>query len=262
MDESFETISRRVEGTTLWVTINRPDVLNALNLKVITELLAATAPSAIDKAIRTLVLASEGDKAFVAGADIAEMREMPAYQAQEFSVIGQRLTRQLEKLPIVTIARVQGYALGGGCELAMACDIIVASESAKFGQPEINLGLIPGFGGTQRMMHRLGPAGLDVLLSGRNLDAKSALAMGLVSRVVASDQLDSEIAEIVKGVNKGSPMAIAATKQCARLALQLDIDSGLHAEATAFGLQFASEEAREGLDAFCAKRRPSFAQVK
>jgi len=260
MSDRFDTISTRTEGNCLWVTINRPEVLNALNNQVITELLAATSPDYIDNNIRVLVLASAGEKAFVAGADIAEMKDMPISKAQEFAALGQRLTRQLERLPIVTIARVQGYALGGGCELAMACDIIVASEKAKFGQPEINLGLIPGFGGTQRMMHRLGPAGLDILLTGRNIDAETALKFGLVSRVSAVDKLDFEISEVINGICKGSPSAIAATKQCARLALQLDIDSGLQAEATAFGLQFASEEAREGLDAFCAKRKPQFAQ--
>lgn len=252
----FEMIKCQFKDGIFTITIDRPQVLNALNEVVISELLSAI--SQVPEGTRALVLASSGDKAFVAGADIAQMRQLDPQQAAAFARLGQQLTAKIEALPFVTVARVQGFALGGGCELAMACDVIVASDKARFGQPEVNLGLIPGFGGTQRLMHRLGPVGKDVLLTGRTLDAATALQLGLVSRVVEHDKLDAEVQTVLNGVLKASPAAIAETKKLAHLAQKLDLASGLDAEASAFGLRFACDESQEGMEAFLNKRPAKF----
>jgi enoyl-CoA hydratase len=183
---AFETLVVAANGPVCRIKINRPKALNALNATVLAEIEQVLFSVMDPAATRVVVLEGEGDRAFVAGADIAAMRDMQAPEAREFARHGQLLTKALESLTQVTIAKVQGFALGGGCELAMACDIIIAAKSAKFGQPEVNLGIIPGFGGTQRLVRRVGlPVAMDMLLSGRarTLSGTEAHQLGLVSRV-------------------------------------------------------------------------------
>ena len=258
---NFETLQLRIEGPVAHLTINRADVLNALSPIVIRELTDALSAISIDKAVRVVVLAGAGDRAFVAGADIAAMSKMETREALTFARTGQALTMVMEDMPQIIVARVHGYALGGGCELAMACDIVVASKRAKFGQPEVGLGLIPGFGGTQRLVRRVGLAvGMDILTSGRTLSGDEAAALGLVSRAVEADQLDSEVNLVVKGLLRGAPGAIAETKRLARQSYSMTLEAGLNAEAYAFGALFGqdTDEARDGTLAFLEKRKAKY----
>ncbi len=257
---TYNNITLQVADGVALLTINRPDALNALNEDVLFELEDAIySKLATEPRIRVMVLAGAGEKAFIAGADIGAMAKMDAAAALRFARRGQALTRGLESLPFITIAKVQGFALGGGCEFAMACDIVVASTKAKFGQPEVNLGIIAGFGGTQRLLQRVGMAvGLDMLCAGRNLSGEEAAQLGLIARVVPPEQLDAEINLVIKGVLRAGPTAVAETKRLARESYGMALDAGLGAEATAFAARFGQEEAREGLQAFLEKRRASF----
>ena len=204
---------------------------------------------------------SSGDKAFVAGADIKPMLEMSPDQALEFSRKGQMLLSTLEKIPQITIAKVKGFALGGGCELAMACDLIIATENAQFGQPEVNLGLVAGFGGTQRLVKRVGlPQALDMLLSGKgkSLSGDDAFKLGLVSRVCPDDELNTEADNLIKSVLSAGPHAVRETKRLCREASEMSLEAGLSSEAATFASCFATPEAREGVAAFLEKRAPKF----
>ncbi|MFW7377380.1 MAG: enoyl-CoA hydratase/isomerase family protein [Oligoflexus sp.] len=242
------------------VTINRPKVLNALNLQVITELEEAL-EAAIKHKLRVLVIEGAGDKAFVAGADIAQMLDLSSDDALRFARQGQRLTQALEEAPLITIAKVQGYALGGGCELAMACDLLIAAESSIFGQPEVDLGLIPGFGGTQRLVKRVGlPLASAILYGGRKLTGRDAFHCGLVSDVAPKEELETSIQSLIKAVLKAGPQAIVETKRLARMALDIPLNNGLAAEATAFANCFARPESREGIQAFLEKRAARFSE--
>lgn len=256
---NYETILVQRSGPVLTVTINRPQVLNALNEQVLTELTAVLDDSHRAKDLRALVLTGAGDKAFVAGADIAAMQKLTPVGALKFARLGQDLTARLENSPFLVIAKVQGYALGGGCELAMACDIVLATENALFGQPEVDLGLIPGFGGTQRLAKRVGlPLAMEILCAGRKLNGREALTHGLVSTVTAPGEIDAALEKILKNVNKAAPHAIAETKRLARASLEQSLANGLHSEATAFATCFAGPEAGEGLQAFLEKRKANF----
>ena len=196
---------------------------------------------------------------FVAGADIAAMQEMPSETALAFSRLGQRLTEKLEQAPCCHRSRINGFALGGGCELAMACDILIASENALFGQPEVDLGLIPGFGGTQRLAKRVGlPVAMDMMVGGRKLKGPEALQLGLVSQCVAAEELDNAVHKTLKGIFRAAPTAIAETKRLTREALEVPLSHGLNAEASAFANCFSRNESREGVTAFLEKRKASF----
>lgn len=257
----LETLEYRTDGAVCRIKLTREKQLNALNNQVFEELQSVLFGKMDPVETRVVVIEGAGDKAFVAGADIAEMQKLTASEARDFARFGQMITKALETLTQVTVAKVQGYALGGGCELAMACDIIVAGRSAKFGQPEVNLGLIPGFGGTQRLVRRVGlPVALDMLLSGRSrsLSGTEAHQLGLVSRVVDDNLLEDEIGKVIRGLLSAGPKAIAETKRLAREAYAMGLDAGLSAEATAFGACFAESEAEEGIAAFLDKRSPSF----
>lgn len=257
----FETIRVKSSGPRFTITIHRPEAMNALNATVLEEIEEALLEDLDPLEHRVVVIEGAGDKAFVAGADIASMQNLTAEEALEFAQMGQSVTAILESLPQVVIAKVKGFALGGGCELAMACDMVVAGKSAKFGQPEVNLGLIPGFGGTQRLARRVGlPLALDMLLTGRGrtLSGEEAFHVGLVSRVVEDDKLDAEIDRIVDAVVKTGPQAVENTKRLARDSLMMPLDSGLNAEAAAFALCFTRQESKEGISAFLAKRTPNF----
>ncbi len=262
----YETLQVRHEAAVCRIVINRPQSLNALNARVLEELeqvLFGHGPGSMDTdETRVVVLEGAGDRAFVAGADIAEMRNMSSAQARDFARMGQMLTKALEMLTQVTIAKVQGFALGGGCELAMACDLVIAAKNAKFGQPEVNLGIIPGFGGTQRLVRRVGMhAAMDILLCGRGrtISGTEAHQLGLASRVVDDDKLEEEVGKAVRAILGAGPRAIAETKRLARDAYNMSLDAGLNAEANAFAACFEGEEALEGTAAFLEKRTPAFA---
>lgn len=256
---TYETLLVQRSGPVLTVTVNRPQVMNALNEQVLTELTRVLEDRDLTKDLRALVLAGAGDKAFVAGADIAAMQKLTPVGALKFARLGQDLTARLENSPFLVIAKVQGYALGGGCELAMACDIVVASENALFGQPEVDLGLIPGFGGTQRLAKRVGlPLAMEILCAGRKLNGREAQTLGLVSTVTAAGEIDAALEKILKNVNKAAPHAIAETKRLARASLEQSLANGLSSEATAFATCFAGPEAGEGLQAFLEKRKANF----
>jgi enoyl-CoA hydratase len=256
----FKTIEFEQEGEVAQITINRPKALNALSVDVIEEMLIATLSVMNDEA-RVLVIQSSGDKAFVAGADIKPMLDMTPEQALDFSRKGQMLLTTLEKIPQISIAKVKGFALGGGCELAMGCDLIVATENSQFGQPEVNLGLVAGFGGTQRLVKRVGlPQALDMLLSGKGktISGPEAFNLGLVSRVCGNDKLDEEANKLIKSILAAGPQAVRETKRLCREALEMSLEAGLSSEASTFASCFASSEAREGISAFLEKKTPKF----
>jgi enoyl-CoA hydratase len=258
MSLNFETLQWKQEAGAGYLTINRPQVLNALNAQVLKELEQAVAYVRTSN-LRALVIAGAGEKAFVAGADISQMSSLRPQEALEFARLGQKVTTMLETLPQLTIARVQGFALGGGCELAMACDVVIASKKARFGQPEVNLGLVPGFGGTQRLVRRVGlPVALDILCAGRNLSGEEAASLGLVSRCAEPEELDAAVEMVLKGIMKAGPLAIAETKRLTRSAYDCSLTAGLAAEASAFAAGFDGDEAKEGMKAFVEKRPASF----
>jgi enoyl-CoA hydratase len=241
------------------IIVNRPDKLNALNRDTLNELTLAFAQAAQDDAVRVVVLTGAGEKAFVAGADIAEMNGYTPVQAQGFSRTGQRLMSSIERLGKPVVARIQGFALGGGMELAMACHLRVASEKAKFGQPEINLGLIPGFGGTQRLLRLAGRgAALELCLTGAPITAQRAYELGIVTRVVAPDTLDDAVNALADQLAAAAPLAAAGILDAVLQGGETGIDQGLEFETQGFALTFSTEDMREGTTAFLEKRKAEF----
>ena len=246
-------------GAVHTITVNRPEKLNALNRDTLNELTLAFAQAAHDDAVRVVVLTGAGDKAFVAGADISEMHGYTPVQAQAFSRTGQRLMTAIERLGKPVIARIPGFALGGGMELAMACHLRVASERAKFGQPEINLGLIPGFGGTQRLLRLAGrSAALELCLTGTTITAQRAFELGIVNRVVAPEALDEAVATLAEQLAAAAPLAAAGILDAILQGGETGIDQGLEFETQGFALAFATEDMREGTSAFLEKRKAQF----
>lgn len=246
-------------GAVRTIVVNRPDKLNALNRDTLNELGLVFAQAAQDDAVRVVVLTGAGEKAFVAGADIAEMNDYTPVQAQGFSRAGQRLMTSIERLGKPVIARVQGFALGGGMELAMACHLRVASEKAKFGQPEINLGLIPGFGGTQRLLRLAGRgAALELCLTGAPINAQRAYELGIVTRVVAPEALDEAVNTLADQLAAAAPLAAAGILDAVLQGGETAIDQGLEFETQGFALAFSTGDMREGTTAFLEKRKPQF----
>jgi enoyl-CoA hydratase len=241
------------------VTIDRPSALNALDRETLTELRDRLRGVATDQDVHAVVLTGAGDRAFAAGADIREMTHMSVLEAHGWGMLGHECGRLLESMPKATIAAVNGLALGGGCELALACDIRYAAEGAGFGQPEINLAVIPGWGGTQRLARAVG-AGLakDLILTGRTIDAAEALRVGLVSAVYPPAELLDRALETAAALAKKSPVALSAAKDAANRALQGDLGTGLSYEALLFSALFATEDQEEGMTAFSEKREPRF----
>jgi enoyl-CoA hydratase len=257
---TYETLlcESKEPGITL-VTINRPKSLNALSPKVIAELTQAMHAIGADSSARAVLVTGAGEKAFVAGADIAEMTQMSPLALREFALAALHLTRYMEAMPVPVIALVNGYALGGGCELAMACDWVIASEKAQFGQPEVNLGINPGFGGTQRLTRLVGKArALEMTLTGRNLKADEALRIGLVNHVVAPEALLEKGLEQARLIAGKGPMAVKLTKHLVQHGQDLDLENALRLEADVFGLLCGTEDKREGMAAFVEKRPPKF----
>jgi enoyl-CoA hydratase len=246
-------------GAIRTILVNRPDKLNALNRATINELSIAFGQAAADDAVRVVILAGAGDKAFVAGADIAEMHDYSPAQAQHFSQAGQDLMRTIEGLGKPVIARIQGFALGGGMELAMACHLRVASEKARFGQPEVGLGLIPGFGATQRLTRLAGrAAALELCLTGTPIKAQRAAELGIVNQVVAPEVLDEAVDTLADQLAAAAPLAAAGILDAILNGNECSIDQGLAYETRNFALAFATEDMHEGTAAFMEKRKPSF----
>lgn len=241
------------------VTINRPDKLNALNDSVVADLEALAAWAARDDSVRALILTGAGPKAFVAGADITQLAELGKGDGAAFATTGQKAFRALERLRKPVVAAVNGFALGGGCELAMACHIRYASPNAKFGQPEVKLGVIPGYGGTVRLPRLVGRGrALELMMSGALIDAAEALRIGLVNKVVPQESLLDEAKALLRTILQMGPLAVQLVLEVVDDALDLPIDDALTLEAVQFGRACASADKREGTLAFLEKRPAQF----
>jgi enoyl-CoA hydratase len=256
---NYQTISVAQADHLATITIQREKALNALSSVVISELTNAVAELELSDEVRVVVLTGAGSKAFVAGADIGEMREMGPIQAQALAEMGGNLGRSLETSSKVYIAAVNGFALGGGCELAMACDFIYAAETAKFGQPEVKLGVIPGFGGTQRLSRRVGLAkARELVFSGDMIDAAEALRIGLVDKVTAPEALMEAVSGIAARIAANGPVAVAEAKRIMHEGQSMSLESSILLEQRSFGSLFATEDQHEGMSAFVEKRAAAF----
>ncbi len=256
-----ENVLFQVEEEIGLATFNRPAVLNALDARTIDEL--AEVVGEVERgAARALILTGAGEKAFVAGADIAGMAGMSPAEARRFAERGHAVLERLERLPVPTVAAVNGYALGGGCEVALACDLVYASEKARFGQPEVNLGIVPGFGGTQRLPRRVGPMrALEILLTGDSYDAARARELGLVLEVLPPERLLPHARQQAKKILARGPLAIALAKRLVHAGAGMPLGSANEMERQGFAALFASADAREGMRAFLEKRPPGFQGV-
>jgi enoyl-CoA hydratase len=248
-----------VDGRVATVTVNRPDVLNALNTALLDELLHTLTDLGNDPQVGVVILTGEGERSFIAGADIKEMAGKTPLEARAYSELGQEIAHKLETMRKPTIAAVNGYALGGGCEMALACDVRLASENAHFGQPEINLGIIPGWGASQRLARatNIGYA-KELILTGRMIDASEALEKGLVQHVYPPDELMPAASEMAQQMASKSPVALYYAKEATNRSLHGDIGGNLVHEADLYSLMFSTEDAREGMNAFVEKRQASF----
>jgi enoyl-CoA hydratase len=252
------TVEQRDDGVAV-VTIDRTAALNALDRETLTELRNRLRGLATDTDVHAVVLTGAGERAFAAGADINEMVVMGVLESHGWGMLGHECGRLLESMPKPTIAAVNGFAIGGGCELALACDLRYAAESAKFGQPEVDIGVIPGWGGTQRLARIVG-VGLakDLILTGRTIDADEALRIGLVSAVHHASELLDRALETAAMLAKKSPVALAAAKDATNRALQGELGNGLSYEAIMFAALFSTDDQKEGMTAFREKREPRF----
>lgn len=259
MVKNFNTIEFTVAENVAVITINRPKFLNALNTEVLTELSEAVDLVAEDSVIHAVVLTGAGEKAFVAGADIAEMQSKNVLAAREFSALGNRVFLKLENLNKPVIAAVNGFALGGGCELAMACDIRIAGNRAKFGQPEVGLGIMPGFGGSQRLA-RLAGKGIakEIIFTGEMVKAERAYEIGLVNKIVDPSEVLNEAKAMAQTIASKSPLGVSFSKKAINEGINLDLERALTLEAELFGSLFSTQDQKEGMSAFLEKRQPIF----
>jgi enoyl-CoA hydratase len=256
---AYENILFEKDAAVGILKINRPKSLNALNPATLHDIAACLEEVRQDQSVRCLVITGEGDRAFVAGADISAMVSMSALEGKLFSALGLNVLRKLEELPIPVIAAVNGFALGGGTELALACDLIIAADKAKFGQPEINLGVIPGFGGTQRLARRIGlPRARELIYSGDMIDAETGLRYGLVNKVVPMADLMTEAKALAQKLAAKPPIAIRQAKAAMNAGIDMDLENGCRFENEAFALTFATEDKAEGMKAFLEKREAKF----
>ncbi|MDI3519423.1 MAG: enoyl-CoA hydratase [Caldanaerobacter sp.] len=255
----YKNIEVKIEKGIATITINRPKALNALNTETLEELKNVLEVLQNDDGVKVIVITGAGEKAFVAGADISEMKDMSVFEAKKFAELGQKVFRKIELMKKPVIAAVNGYALGGGCELALACDIRIASRNAKFGQPEVGLGIIPGFGGTQRLPRIVGVSkAKELIYTGDMIDAEEALRIGLISKVVEQDKLLEEAYGIAKKIMSKGLVAVSLAKEAINKSLEVDIDSGMEYEANAFAMCFGTQDQKEGMAAFLEKRAPKF----
>ncbi len=258
MSQSYETLLLDRRDRVAVITINRPGKRNALNIQTRAEGAAILDELRADDSVRVVVITGAGDKAFIAGADIAEFAGRTAISQREI-MLERGLFNAVDTFPKPIIAMVNGYCLGGGCEVALACDIRVASETASFGQPEINLGIIPGGGGTQRLPRLVGEGkAMEMILTGEIIDAQTAFNLGLVNHVVPADQLEIKTMEIANRMAEKSPIALRLAKEAIKLASRSNLDEGLRREVDLFALCFSSEDKDEGVKAFLEKRKPDF----
>lgn len=241
------------------LTINRPKNLNALNKEVLEELTQVLKAIEKDEDIHVLIVTGAGEKAFVAGADIKEMKDKNAIEGRDFSTLGNAAFSQLENLRQPTIAAVNGFALGGGCELAMSCDIRIGNVNAKFGQPEVGLGITPGFGGTQRLSRLVGLAkAKELIYTAKTINANEAMSIGLLNQLVEAADLTAEAEKMAQAIMKQSPLAVEASKKAINRGYEMDLVHGLEMEAEMFGALFATEDQKEGMTAFTEKRKAAF----
>lgn len=255
---AYNTIKYEVNGYIAKLTMNRPDALNALNSEVLDELDKVLDEIKENNDLRALIITGEG-RSFIAGADIKEMSELGGLEAKHFGNKGLSVFRKLELLPIPVIAQINGFALGGGCELAMSCDIRIASTKALFGQPEVHLGLIPGFGGTQRLQRLVGQGWAKYLIySAENIKADKALEIGLVQKVVEPEELENTVNELANAIASQAPIAVSLAKEAINTGAQVDIDQAMKIEENAFGLVFTTEDKNLGTKAFIEKQNPEF----
>lgn len=256
---AYENILFERDGAVGILKVNRPKSLNALNPATVKEISACIDEVRQDPSLRCLIVTGEGDRAFVAGADISAMVNMTALEGHAFSEHGLGVLRKLETLPIPVIAAVNGFALGGGTELALACDLIIAADKAKFGQPEINLGIIPGFGGTQRLARRIGlPRARELIYSGDTIDAETAARYGIANKVVPLADLMNEAKALAQKLATKPPIALQQAKAAINAGIDMDLDNGSRFENQAFALTFATEDKKEGMTAFLEKRAAQF----
>jgi enoyl-CoA hydratase len=255
MYENLENVKTEIRNGILFVTIDRPKVLNALNAQTVREIGQVFDEALDDDAVRCVIVAGGGEKAFVAGADINELAKMTPISGKKTSELGQDVFNRIERFPKPVIAAIQGFALGGGCELALACHIRIASEKAQIGLPEVSLGIIPGYGGTQRMVRLLGKGkALELICTGERINAAEAEKIGLVNKVVAPDQLLAAAEEMAGKIASKSPVAVAAAIEAVNSGSDMSQDEGQLLEATLFGLLCSTEDMKEGMSAFLEKR--------
>ena len=257
--KDYKAILFSVENQIATITINQPESLNALTAEILTEIGEAIDVVEADKSIRVLVITGSGEKSFVAGANIKGFVEMDIEQGTEFSKLGNDVFYKLSTLRQPTIAAVNGYALGGGTELALACDIRIASENAIFGQPEVGLGIPPGFGGTQRLPRLINPAiAKELIFTGRNVRADEAKEIGLVNKVVPQVDLMDEVLSLANQITKQAPFAVEKSKQLINEGLDMPITDGIQMESEGFGSLFGTEDQKNGAKAFINKEKPTF----
>ena len=255
---NYETLKWEQRDRVAYLTLSRPKSLNALNSKVFEELNLCLRQLDI-KNVSSLIIRGDGEKAFVAGADIKEMFELSVQEAKEFSQRGQEVFSLLEALPFPVIAVIQGFALGGGLELALACDVLILEEKAKIGFPEVTLGLFPSFGGTQRLARAIGfYKAKEMIFSGAFYNAQEAYRIGLANAVLSKEKLLKKAEEYAEVFKKRGPLAIAKAKQLIQKSFSLSLEEGLKQEAEEFALLFATQDSREGMEAFIQKRNPQF----
>lgn len=256
--EYKNTLYEKSEGIAT-ITINRPKALNALNEETVLELLARLEDAKKDENVKVVVVTGAGDKAFSAGADLKMMKGAGAVKGMHLSQVGQELTTEIEKLEKPVIAAINGYALGGGLELSMACDLRIASENAKLGQPEINVGLIPGWGGTQRLPRFVGKAiAKEMIFTGKMIDVKTAERLGLLNKVVPANELNAAVKKLANELMSKPPIGLELAKQLIHNSTEIDLRVGLTHEAEAFGILASTEDFKEGVTAFLEKRKPKY----
>lgn len=255
----YENILVEREENIAVVTVNRPKVLNALNADTVAELIAAFDDLGADEQIKAVIITGSGDRAFIAGADINELKDLNALEAIATSERGQVLMFKIEDLSKPVIAAINGFALGGGCELALACDVRIASENAGLGQPEISLGIIPGYGGTQRLPRQVGKGkAMELILTGDMIDSQEALGIGLVEKVVPQDRLMETAKTLARKIAVKGAVAVKLAKKCINYGLGTDLKTGCSFESLQFGAVCTTEDRTEGMTAFLEKRKPEF----